>query len=287
MGGNKAMTLPNFLIVGAMKAGTTWLAINLKQHPQVFMPDREIHFFNHPENYQRGVEWYDQQLAGAGNAIAIGEKTAGYLLDQKTPSRIHEFLPDTKIIIVLREPVARAISQINHHIRSGEVNPNIAVDNFMESPEFRGIDRKFKILERGHYLKQIKRYYQFFDPKNILIIINETDIKKKPKKTLQKACEFLGIDPAFNFPKSGKQIHQNMNSKVGASIAYHLPVIRSLIIKVDRFIPMNKTSPFELSLEEKYKFHQVYEKDNQKLFEFLGRELPQEWCKSPTPTAQL
>ncbi|MGA1624665.1 MAG: sulfotransferase [Prochlorothrix sp.] len=94
------MTLPNFLIAGAMKAGTTWLAQNLQEHPQIFIAPEELHFFNNPKNFAKGLSWYQRHFQAAGSAQAIGEKTAGYFLQDPYPSLIHKFLPNIKIIAV-------------------------------------------------------------------------------------------------------------------------------------------------------------------------------------------
>lgn len=271
------MTLPNFLIVGAMKAGTTWLASNLETHPQVFIPKDELHFFNESKFFQRGFDWYEDQFKAAGNAIAIGEKTAGYLLHKDTPEVLAKSLPNVKIIIVLRDPVRRAVSQINHHIRYGEISPDLSPENLINSSEFSYIDKKFAILERGKYLEQIKRYYSHFKSENILILVNETDIRKSPEEVLRKTCQFLKIDSQFDFPMRNKRIHENRNSKLGTTLAFKLPIIRPILAKIDRFIPGDKIPPFNLQESEIRKLFSIYEDDNRRLFEFLGIELPGKW----------
>ncbi|MEM9003607.1 MAG: sulfotransferase [Cyanobacteria bacterium P01_F01_bin.86] len=271
------MTLPDFLIVGAMKAGTTWLSCNLGNHPQVFMPNKEIHFFNNPKNFERGFQWYENKFAKAGDAIAVGEKTAGYLLQPETPKVLAESLPDAKIIIVLRDPVKRAISQINHHVRYGDIPTTLDPNNLIDSDAFSKIDKEFAILQRGRYLEQIERYYDTFDPDRILIFINEIDIRKTPEKTLARTCEFLGVDSNFEFPLREKKIHENRNSKLGTLLAYKFFMLRPVIAKVDRFIPGAKLPPFKLSNSESKKLHKIYQEDNQRLFEFLDREMPEAW----------
>ncbi len=238
------MTLPNVFIVGAMKAGTTWLSYNLSSHPQVFIPKRELHYFNNPKIVGRNEKWYKRQFAKAGEAKAIGEKTAGYLLGEEIPKRISDILPDAKIIIVLRDPVKRAISQINHHIRYANIPFYLDPNNFINSDFFLQFDQEYAILERGRYLPQIQRYYNFFAPAQVLILINELDIKKNAKETLVKICHFLEIDPSYDFPLKDQKIHANRSSKMGAFLAYHISMIRPLITKVDRFIPGNKVPPF-------------------------------------------
>jgi hypothetical protein len=268
---------PNFLVVGAMKAGTTWLADNLENHPQVFLPKKELHFFNIESNFKRGIDWYEKEFCQAGDAIAIGEKTAGYLLNEDTPGLIREFLPGVRILIVLRDPVDRAISQINHHIRSGHISPHLDPGNFLDSDLFSKMDSRFSIVERGRYLNQIKRYYEHFDEDRILIFINETDIRKTPELTLSKTCEFLRVNSMFDFPMKDKKIHANRNSKLGVSLGYKLPVLRPMIMKLDHYLPGEKMPPFQPSKSETQRLYEIYAEENQRLFEFLGQNMPNSW----------
>ena len=103
--------LPNFLICGASKSGTTTLQEVLCTHPDIFMPKkkrangREIHFFNNDKNFAKGIEWYEKQFEGWNGEKAIGEKTPSYLCTPCVPERIHRFLPDVKLIFILRHPV--------------------------------------------------------------------------------------------------------------------------------------------------------------------------------------
>lgn len=271
------MVLPNFLIVGAMKAGTSWLAFNLTGHPQVFMPDRELHFFN-DKKFERGLQWYANNFAEAGDAVAIGEKTAGYLLSQKTPERLAQSLDNPKIIIVLRNPVKRAISQINHHIRYGNIPPNqFDPDDWVNSEVFSKIDKEFAILERGRYLDQVKRYYDTFNTDNILVLINEIDIQNEPEKALVRTCKFLDVDSTFKFQSKGKKIHNNRNSKLGTLLAYRFSALQPLIAKIDRFIPGAKIPPFKPSKTELKKLYEIYQEGNQRLFDFFERDLPETW----------
>lgn len=272
------MVLPNFLIVGAMKAGTSWLAYNISHHPDVFVPKEELHFFNWQSNFAKGRGWYEQQFAGGAGKKAIGEKTAGYLLGRPEPSFIKAYLDsDVKIIAVLRDPVTRAVSQINHHIRYGDISPFLPADNLIGTSQFAKIDKQFAILERGNYYHQVKDFRECFGAANMLIVVNEIDIKQQAQATLQKTCEFLAVDPNFEFMSQDKKVHVNRNSKLGVILSYQLPALRSTITKLDRFIPGPKATPFKLGESDTQKLYAYYKKSNQQLFEFLGRDMPTSW----------
>jgi len=130
------MTIPNFLIIGAAKSGTTSLYHALKQHPKIFMsPVKEPNFFaleGGELNYPQGTvdprylaqcittkEEYNQQFEGVSNEIAVGEASPIYLYHPQAPVRIKNCLPNVKIIVILRNPIERAYSNFLHHIREG------------------------------------------------------------------------------------------------------------------------------------------------------------------------
>lgn len=109
--------LPNFIIPEAQKSGTTALRIYLAQHPEVYIVNKEIHFFN--KNFDKGIEWYEQFFKAWKGEKAIGEKTPDYLYDGHTPQRIYEVTPDVKLIFVLRNPIDKAYFHYWYNVRVG------------------------------------------------------------------------------------------------------------------------------------------------------------------------
>ena len=101
--------LPNFLVIGSARCGTSWLDENLRQHPEVYLPrdDKEVHFFDN--KYHMGIEWYERFFEGS-EAQAIGEVTPSYLYYGHVAGRIKEHVPDVKMIALLRNPAERAYS---------------------------------------------------------------------------------------------------------------------------------------------------------------------------------
>jgi hypothetical protein len=124
------VTLPTFILVGAEKAGTSWLSRNLARHPDVFMAPGEIHFFDVDSNFRRGIDWYAGHFSNSGACTAIGEKSPGYLnlfragkWQAHVPKRVRATLPDVRLIFVLRDPVRRAISAARHHMFRRRIPP--------------------------------------------------------------------------------------------------------------------------------------------------------------------
>ena len=119
-----AESLPDFVIIGTQKAGTTWLAARLAEQPGIFLPRPfEVHFFDREDNYGRGTAWYAERFRSAPVGALVGEKTPDYLWTQRPPDRgpndiphrMYTLLPNARLVLVLRDPVRRAISALNQH----------------------------------------------------------------------------------------------------------------------------------------------------------------------------
>lgn len=181
------MTLPNFLVIGAQRSGTTWLDRKLRSHPDIYLPDRrkEIHYFD--KYYDRGLEWYEHFFPTPDHAAdycAIGEISPMYLFDPAVPARVHEYLPDSKLIVILRNPAERAYSQYRLWVNSsGERRDFLTV-----------LEEHPGIFERGLYNAQIRRYLEYFSWSDILVIIFE-NIHHDPLSALNEIAGFLSVDP--------------------------------------------------------------------------------------------
>ena len=203
---------PNFIIIGAMKSGTTSLYSYLRQHPNIFISSvKEPMFFNNfgQENnyYTKGrslnkiktLDEYYKLFDGVKNETAIGEASTGYIYNYKCPSIIKQHIPDVKIIAVLRQPALRAYSNYLHNIRSGK-EPVKKFEEALNKEEKRIKENwspGYHYKKKGLYYTQLSRYYKNFPKENIHIIIFEEFIKD-PNKTIKEIFNFLNIDPSFN-----------------------------------------------------------------------------------------
>ena len=199
---------PNFMIIGAMKAATTSLYTYLIQHPEVFMSSiKEPKFFN---NLAKGsklnlegkgfkkISNFDQYYSlfnEVKNEVAIGEASPSYLFDEKCAELIYKYLPETKIIAILRQPIDRAYSNFLHARRSGKEKESSFELAFAETGNY--IDEKQHFYkEKGFYTEQLDRYYKLFPSKNIKILLFE-DVVKDPIKTSKEVFDFLNVDSNF------------------------------------------------------------------------------------------
>ena len=212
--------LPNFIIIGAMKAATTSLYNYLKQHPDIFMPSiKEPMFFN---NYNKEYNYitkgrktkkittlkqYYNLFDSVKNETAIGEASPGYISDKNCPTLIKKHLPNVKIIAILRHPVERAYSNYLHAHRSGK---EILYDfekafNEEEVRIKKNWSPLYHYKSKGFYFEQLNRYYNLFPKENIHIVLFE-EIIKDPKSVSKKIFKFLNVDSSF-IPDSSKQIN--------------------------------------------------------------------------------
>ena len=196
------MTDPNFLIIGAQKSGTTWLANMLRQHPDIFMPpEKELHFFDLKENYSKGIDWYRSFFSDYSGEKAIGEATPGYFslylnqneirkygLITNIPELICDEYPGIKLILCLRDPVTRAISAYYHAIRARRISPSTPIKE---------VTSKYAIVSRGYYYSQLLEWLKFFPLKHFLILIYEDDILLGKKRTIMNSYHFLGVNQTF------------------------------------------------------------------------------------------
>ncbi len=179
--------IPNFIGLGAQKAGTSWIHACLYEHPQTFMPvEKELHFFS--RYYCNGTEWYESLFTRYPPDKISGEFSPTYLYDEQTPKRIHKHHPDIKLLVCLREPVSRTVSAYRYAIQTGMIPHDMSFDDVIERyPAYR---------EHSCYYTQIELYLQFFDKEQLLITLYE-DIFQDPYDFIQHIYEFLSVDSNF------------------------------------------------------------------------------------------
>ena len=287
---DSAVTLPNFLIIGTQKAGTTWLQHMLRQHPDVYLPSLEVHFFDKAHRYRRGLSWYQQFFEEADGETAVGEKTPDYCWTNQSgaeghlPSvhhNIYRVLPEAKLILIVRNPVDRAISAVNHLIRTRRVPPWYSVDELLLGDK-QDLAEEHGVIDYGRYYRHIQAYLELFDRNQLLVLVFEKDIVGDPKTGLEKVTEFLSVDSSYRF--EGLQERQNTAgvSKVGLYLRYYLPASKPIVKGIDKYILGRdyKQAPTDETLRALY---DLYRAENEQLFRFLGRQIPK-WRRGASST---
>jgi hypothetical protein len=204
--------LPDFLILGAQKAGTTTLYDNLVKHPRVVPADiKEVHFFD--SNWTRGVNWYRGHFAlksalqrEAGTIT--GEGSPYYLFHPLVPARVRQVVPAARLLVVLRDPVERAYSHYQHEKRKGReplsFEEAVAAEPERLAGEMErvGADagyasfalQHYSYVERGKYAEQLRRWFAMF-PREQLLVLTSDELNREFNATMERAFEFLGVPP--------------------------------------------------------------------------------------------
>ncbi|NOR87088.1 MAG: sulfotransferase [Bacteroidales bacterium] len=248
----KLHQVPHFIIIGAQKGGTSSLFHYLSQHPQLNLPKKkELHFFD--LNYKKGIDWYKSQFPQlSSDSFKTGEASPYYLFHPHVPQRIYKDFPNTKIIIMLRNPIDRAYSQyMMQKKRKFDSLPSfdeaIAAEpsrlknetlKLLKIPYYKSINhQRLSYLARGMYYSQIKRWLKYFPINQFLFIKSEAFFSNSGKE-LQKVNDFLEI---------GTQIPRDLQ-----------------IINKNNYPPINEKTKVFLT--------NYFAKENKKLADLLGQE---------------
>jgi Sulfotransferase family len=208
------MTLPNFLIIGAAKAGTTALHKYLQQHPQIYLtPTKETNFFafeGQEINFQgpgdealkdfsiTDLNTYQAEFEQVTQELVIGEACPAYLYFPQAAARIKQYIPDARLIVILRNPVERAYANFLHIVRDDrETHRDFALALQAEATRIANNWEWFwHYIQVGFYGQQLQRYYEMFAPSQIKVYLYE-DLKANAIATLQDIFRWLEVDDTF------------------------------------------------------------------------------------------
>ena len=207
----------DFIVIGAQKSGTTSLFRYLRKHPAIFLPPaKEIPFFSEDVYFEHGFEWFLTEFFGSADPNHLwGTVTPSYMANLDSAKRIHDTIPNVKLVAILRNPIHRAMSHYQMTYKRGieDRQLTVALDNLLE-PEHIISARKIRsftvesekccYLAWGEYGRIIQYYRQFF-PKNQIHILFYDDLAARPGYTLDSVLSFLGLKAGFRPSNLGKQ----------------------------------------------------------------------------------
>lgn len=244
--------LPTFVIIGAQKSATRWLRSNLGRHRQVFTPPHEPSFFNHEVNYhEKGVRWYRSQFEGWSGEPLLGESTPGYMMWRHRPdlvaARMHEVLPDARILAILRNPIDRAQSAMVHHQKRGRLPTGVRlVDLVLDvAPE----EDQLGLVAGGWYAASLQPFLDRFGDQVLLLL--HDDLADDAVGVYRRALEHIGAEPDF-VPVELEQV---------------------------RFSNQPKAKPGDVTPEERRALWPLFEDDVRQLEQMMSRDLSR-WAPS-------
>ena len=283
--------MPDFVIAGTMKSGTTSLAEWIDAHPDGYVaPVKEVHFFNANEHWEQGLGWYGENFADAGDAVAVGDATPLYSFYPEAVERMASVLPQARVIFCMRNPIDRAYSHYRHWYyrraqedRSWErvVDDELTADPGPPQLSARGAydPRDPRYLQQGYYLEQLERLSARYPRDGILPVLMDADIQARPQETFRSVCAFLGLDPEV--------VPANVGSRANASYEFRPAALWRFMVRhhiLDRlpnrlatFIALKimrrevRYAPMDQALRARLADH--FEPRNAALAEWLGREI--------------
>jgi len=247
-----ARPLPDFLILGAQKAGTTALYAYLRWHPQVTGPSfKEVSFFD--RHYPRGERWYRAHLPAWPGDRVVGEASPSYLFHPLAPQRVAQMLPDARLIALLRNPVDRTFSHYQHEVALGREPLSFEeaieredermqgeVEHMRRDPEyFSEAWWNYTYLARGRYAEQLERWFESF-PRDRLLVLLTDELAADPSGTYGRVLEFLGVE-ARDLPSYPRIFEREYE---------------------------------QMAAETRARLERSFEEPNRRLASLLGRELP-------------
>jgi hypothetical protein len=206
--------LPDFIVIGVQRGGSTSIFRNLVQHPCIIPTKKEIHFFD--LNFNKGVRWYRSHFPSFlykrylekvhKHSCVVGEGSPYYIFHPHAPKRILKVVPRVKLIVLLRNPISRAYSHYHHEVRegretlsfeeamdreeerlSGEIEKMYADENYSSFNH-----RSYSYLSRGIYVDQLKVWMSLF-PKEQILILKSEDFFQNPPAIFNQIVEFLNL----------------------------------------------------------------------------------------------
>jgi hypothetical protein len=191
------MRLPDFIGIGAQRAGSTTLAEMLDRQPNVVVSDpKETHFFDNRDGmYDEGLEWYSRHFSNTPRDSVCGEFTPRYMFVNGVAERVREVVPDVRLIAILRDPVARAWSHYWFNVRRGWEPKSF--EHALDAEEKRSAIAEWERVvygyeARGHYVEQLRHYEQVFSREQLCVVFLE-ELGAAPEETLQTVLGHLGL----------------------------------------------------------------------------------------------
>jgi Sulfotransferase domain len=270
--------LPNLIIIGSPKCGTTSLYYYLGLHPEIFMSrEKELNFFIAEMNWHRGLDWYQAQFETSRPVGVWGEASPGYThhpVFQGVPQRMHSVVPGARLIQIVRDPMKRLLSHYFHQLRLGNIEAGRFDDGYIVMPSLQCL--------------QLELYLQYYKQEQILVLSQE-ELERNRAKTLRRVFRFLEVDESFESPKFSRILNESaaMNSR-GYSLVKAIEraggvgsvLPSSLKVQIRKALLWPFSRPVErpvLDRELEQRLLDLFHEDAERLRRLTGMKL-EDWC---------
>jgi Sulfotransferase domain len=210
----RAGALPNLIVIGAQKCGTSVLHYYLSLHPEVSMSrPKELNFFIEERNWPRGVDWYRSQFDA--DARVRGEASPNYTAfpqHEGVPERMAQVVPDAKLIYMVRDPLERIAAHWVHNYAKRREKGTLQETLIHPNTSY---------VTRAKYAMQLERFLEHY-PKEQVLVFQQSELRNKRMETLRQVFEFIGVDPDFNHPRFEQERHQTSGKTRATRLAVRL-----------------------------------------------------------------
>ncbi|MGC1273668.1 MAG: sulfotransferase domain-containing protein [Planctomycetaceae bacterium] len=279
--------LPQFLIIGAQKSGTTRLKLYLDDCGDLYFAPQHVRFFAKDAQYQRGIDWYASFFDACAPGQIPGAKQPGFHYLPWVPERIQAYLPNVKLIWILREPVARTYSSFWHAASRG--NEWLSFEKAIEGEERRVRKDIHKgYVRRGLYADQVEQYLRFFPQEQMLFLLFE-EMVADPEAVVNRALAFLGSDSRVaappREPKNGRRLPRSVLLQCAARsvFGYRTRGYR-LMNRLNHLVPRGGGYP-PLDSTMQARLQERFREPNERLAKITGLKLD-DWWERPGASAR-
>jgi hypothetical protein len=276
--------LPDFIVAGVRKCGTTWLHRCLAGHPQIHLPTatKELFFFD--RYWARGPDWYAGYFLGCPREMICGEISPSYFAHEAAPARIARIVPQVKLMFLLRDPVERAISAYRDMIAKGDTRLELSD----------ALATHADLIQEGRYARHLARYTDIFAASAIRIVIAE-EIQAGNERILSGVFDFFGVNNTFRAPALFERVHETRTPRspglaaaaTGASRRLHRAGLHRVVALAraagaKNLIVRRRPEAFAPPASVLARLDDVYARDIEMLSGMLNRNLRSFWPRRGT-----
>src|SRR6478736_2313164 len=237
--------LPNLIVIGAQKCGTSGLHYYLSLHPEISVSrPKELNFFIAERNWPRGVDWYRSHFDP--NAKVRSEASPNYTAypqHLEVPERMHSVLPDAKLLYMVRDPLDRIAAHWVHNYAKRREKGDLRATLMHPNTSY---------LARSHYHMQLQQFLRAY-PREQILLVEQEELRNRRLETLRRVFEFIGVDPDFSHARFSDERHKTSRKTRATPLAMRLERIgeapRGRVIPAPFWRAVGNLCPFRQTIE--------------------------------------